>query len=149
MQQLRPISLLLVPGKVFAHVILTRIQPSLRRQRRPQQSGFTAGRSTMDVILAPRLLAEQHHAFNRPLQVAYIDVNAAFDSVDRASLWKTLQGSGIPPLFLHLIRDLHTGTTTRVRTQIGFSAPFHTTSGVRQGCNLAPDYHRPDDSRAE
>ena len=99
----RPISLLSVPGKVFAHVILTWIQPSLRRQRRPQQSGFTAGRSTMDAILALRLLAEQHHAFNRPLQVAYIDVKAAFDSVDRASLWKTLQGSGIPPLLLHLI----------------------------------------------
>ena len=71
--------------------------------------------------------------------MAYIDLNAAFDSVDRASLWKTLQGSGILPLLLHLIRDLHTGTTARVRTQTGFSAPFHTTSGVRQGCNLAPD----------
>jgi len=38
-----------------------------------------------------------------------------------------------------LIRDLHTGTTARVRTQTGFSALFHTTSGIRQGCNLAPD----------
>ena len=43
----------------------------------------------MDAILALRLLAEQHRAFNRPLQVAYIDIKAAFDSVDRSSLWKT------------------------------------------------------------
>jgi len=50
----RPITLLSVPGKVFAHVILARIQPLLGRTRRPQQSGFTRGSSTIDAILAIR-----------------------------------------------------------------------------------------------
>ena len=134
----RPISLLSVPGKVFAHVLLARIQPLLNRHKRPQQSGFTAGRSTVDAILALRLLAELHRAFNRPLHVAYIDVKAAFDSVDRSSLWKALQGAGMPPFLLQLIRDLHTGTTARIRIQNELSAPFGTSSGVRQGCILAP-----------
>jgi len=53
--------------------------------RRPQQSGFTAGRSTIDVIL---LLSELHHGFNQPFNVAYIDIKAAFDSVDRRAFWK-------------------------------------------------------------
>ena len=48
----RPISLLSVSGKVFAHILLARIQPLLDKCCRPQQSGFTAGRSTMDAILA-------------------------------------------------------------------------------------------------
>ena len=48
----RPITLLSVPGKVFAHVLLARIQPLIDQSRRPQQSGFTAGRSTIDAILA-------------------------------------------------------------------------------------------------
>ena len=43
----RPIALLSVSGKVFAHILLARIQPLLDKCRRPQQSGFTAGRSTM------------------------------------------------------------------------------------------------------
>ena len=54
----RPITLLSVPGKVFAHVLLARIEPLLVSRRRPQQSGFTAGRSTADAILALRLLSE-------------------------------------------------------------------------------------------
>ena len=37
----RPITLLSVPGKVFAHVILSRIESLLLLHRRPQQSGFT------------------------------------------------------------------------------------------------------------
>ena len=78
-------------------------------------------------------------AFNRPLHVAYIDVKSAFDSVDRSALWKVLQAEGMPPSLLQLIRNLHTGTTARVRTHNGLSASFNTASGVRQGCILAPD----------
>jgi len=39
---------------------------------------------------------------------------------------------------MHLLRDLHTGTTAKVRMPNRFSLPFHTSSGVRQGCILAP-----------
>jgi len=44
----------------------------------------------------------------------------------------------MPPFLLQLLRDLHTGTTARVRTSQGMSDVFYTTSGVRQGCILAP-----------
>ena len=63
---------------------------------------------------------------------------SAFDSVDRVALWKALRGSGMRPFLLQLIRDLHTGTTARVRTSQGMSYVFYTTSRVRQGCILAP-----------
>jgi len=47
--------------------------------RRPQQSGFTAGCSTIDAILALRLLSEIYREFDRPLQVTYLDIKAAFN----------------------------------------------------------------------
>ena len=72
-------------------MLLARLQPLLDRNKRPQQSGFTAGRSTVDAILALWLLSELHYAFSRPLHAAYIDVKAAFDSVDQAALWKALK----------------------------------------------------------
>jgi len=64
-----PISLLSVMGKVFAH-LLTRLQPLLSICRHPQQSGFTAGRSTIDAILALRRFSKLYHKFNQPLNVA-------------------------------------------------------------------------------
>jgi len=84
----RPISLLSVRGKVFAHILLGRLGPLLADCRRPQQSGFTAERSTADAALALRLLAEIHAEFRRPLHVAYVDLKSVFDSVDREALWK-------------------------------------------------------------
>ena len=134
----RPITLLSVPGKVFAHVILGRIQPLLDRTRRPQQSGFTTNRSTVDAILALRLLSELHREFNRPLNVAFLDIKAAFDSVDRIALWKALRSKGIPDVLIDLIKALHESTGARVRVGSRLSSGFQTTSGVRQGCILAP-----------
>ena len=134
----RPITLLSVPGKVFAHVILARLEPLFSATRRPQQSGFTRNRSTLDAILALRLLSEIHREFRQPLNVAYVDLKAAFDSVDREALWKALTGIGVPKTLLDLIKDLHSGTTGRIRLGNQLSGKFKTTSGVRQGCILAP-----------
>jgi len=101
-----PITLMSVPGKVFAHVILACIQPLLDRTRRPQQSGFTRGRSTINAILALRLLSEIHPECSKPLNVAYLDVKAAFDSMDRRALWKALRSRGIPDVLTDLIAAL-------------------------------------------
>ena len=120
-------------------MLLAHIKPLLLTNRRPQQSGFTTGRSTADAVLALRLLAEIHREFGRPLDVVYIDLKAAFHSVDRAALWKLLEGIGVPAVIMNLIRDLHTHTTSRVRVGDEFSPVISTTSGVRQGCVLAPD----------
>ena len=111
----RPISLLSVPGKVLAHVLLNRFNPLLTEDRCPQQSGFTAGRSTADAILALRLLLELHSEFKRPLYVAYVDLKSAFDSVYRTALWLALKGVGVPDVILRLIQDLHTDSGVRVR----------------------------------
>ena len=74
----RPISLLSIPTKMFSLILLQRIQPLLLAKRRPQQSGFTSGRSAINAVLALRLLASVHQEFNQPLYVAYVDITAAF-----------------------------------------------------------------------
>jgi len=108
------------------------LDPLLQKHRRPQQSGFTRCRSTLDAILALRLWTEIHREFQQPLHVAYVDLKAAFDSVDRTALWKAMRGIGVPTILLDLIIDLRLGKH--------LSSPVMTTSGVRQpvqGCVLA------------
>ena len=70
--------------------------------------------------------------------MAYVDPKSAFDSVDRSALWLALKGIGVPDFLLHLLQDLHHGSGTRVRISGTTSDRFCTTSGVRQGCILAP-----------
>ena len=70
----RGITLLSVPGKVFAHIILARIKPTLLSHRRPQQSGFTPGRSTFDRIATLCNIAQRRQDFGHPTFAAFISV---------------------------------------------------------------------------
>jgi len=77
----------------------------------------------------------------RPLMICRTSnghMKAAFDSADKNTLWKAMRGIGVPSILMDLIIDLHTATSARVRLAGHLSKPFITTSGVRQGCVLAP-----------
>jgi len=86
-----------------------------------------SSRSTVDAILALRLLSELHREFDRPLHVAYLDIKAAFDLVDRRALWKAMQSKGVPDILLDLIVALHENTGAQVRCGKNFvrSIPNH------------------------
>ena len=88
----RGITLLSVPGKVLAHLLLMRIRGHLLETQRPEQSGFTPKKSTIDRILALRVLAERRREFRQGMLAAYVNLKKAFDSVHRKLLWNLLQG---------------------------------------------------------
>ena len=58
--------------------------------------------------------------------------------MDRRALWKALRSRGVPAILLDLISALHDGTAVRVRVGQELSGHLLTSSGVRQGCVLAP-----------
>ena len=130
-------SLLSVPAKVFAHICLARMKRTVFAKQRPQQSGFTPGRSTLDRIIALRLLAERRREYRQPLYAAYIDLRAAFDSLDRNSLWNILKTIGIPPKLVDIIKTLYSSTHSVVRVNGTISEAFSISSGVRQGCTCS------------
>ena len=63
----RGVTLLSVPGKVFARIVLGRVRHHLLEHQRPEQSGFTPKRSTIDRILALRVLTERRREFRQGL----------------------------------------------------------------------------------
>ena len=105
----RGITLLSVPGKVFMHVILSHIKPTLLACRRQEQSGFTPNCSTTDRILTLCNLARQRREFSRPMYTTYVDLSAAFHSLSRPALWLLLARCGIPKKLILLIRALYDG----------------------------------------
>ena len=59
----RGVTLLSVPGKVFARIILDRVHHHLLEHQRPEQSGFTPKRSTIDRVLALWVRTERIREF--------------------------------------------------------------------------------------
>ena len=66
------ITLLSAPGKVFAHLLLAHIKPTLLSHRCMQQSGLTPGRSTYDCILTLCNIVQRHQTYGRSTYLAYV-----------------------------------------------------------------------------
>ena len=134
----RGISLLSIVGKVFARVILTRLQKLAERVYPESQCGFRSERSTVDMIFSLRQLQEKCREQQMPLYISFIDLTKAFDMVSRDGLFKILPKIGCPPKLQSLIESFHTGMMGTVQFNGSCSEPFSINSGVKQGCVLAP-----------
>ena len=97
------------------------------------------GRSTIDQIFALRQIIEKCNEHNRTLYIAFVDFKAAFDSIDRISLWDLIRITGMPPKLCRLLELLYSDSESCVRVGNDLSQWFSIASGVRQGCVVAPD----------
>ena len=120
----RGITLLSVPSKVFTKVIANRLKPHVESFLSESQCGFRKGRGCND---------------HQPLYVCFIDLRKAYDSVNRTALWAVLQRCyHLPEKLLSIIKAMHHHSSAAVRAYGKTSEEFSVSSGVRQGCVLAP-----------
>ena len=134
----RGISLLSIVGKVYARVVLARLQKLADRVYPESQCGFRAKRSTIDMVFSIRQLQEKCREQNMPLYVAFIDLTKAFDLVSREGLFQILPKIGCPPKLLSIIESFHNNMKGTVQFDGRLSDSLDIRSGVKQGCVLAP-----------
>ena len=134
----RGISLLSIVGKVFARVVLARLQTLASTVYPEAQCGFRSERSTIDMIFATRQIQEKCVEQQMPLYIAFIDLTKAFDLVSRTGLFEILLRIGCPPTLLNLIISYHKDMEGVISFDGDESDPFPIKNGVKQGCVLAP-----------
>nr|VZI28997.1 unnamed protein product [Spirometra erinaceieuropaei] len=135
----RGISLLNIAGKIFARILLNRLNSHLEQGLLPEsQCGFRRHRGTTDMIFAARQLQEKCQEMRTHLYSTFVDLTKAFDTVNREGLWKIMQKFGCPERFTQMVRQLHDSMMARVTDNGAVSEAFAVTNGVKQGCLLAP-----------
>ena len=65
--------------------------------------------------------------------MVFIDLKKAFDTVNRAALWKILKKLGIPDIMLNVIKSFHKGMRASVVSNGNSSEQFGKTNGTKQG----------------
>jgi hypothetical protein len=103
------------------------------------QGGFRAHRGAPDQALCLHELCVQHakdHYGEAPV-LAFLDIKSAYDTVDRAIIWRALETYISAPL-LGLLQSLFDSVHIEVLLQ-GYSSPsFMPATGVLQGSILSP-----------
>ena len=115
--QYRGISLLSQPSKVFARILEKRIRYIVEPQLSENQFGFRKNKGCSDAIFILRQLQEKHIEWNKPLYMAFIDQEKAFDRVVRAELWKCLTERGIFGELLRAVQSLYICSQAAVKQE--------------------------------
>ena len=134
----RGITLLSLTSKVFSRIVLSRLIAVLEKDLRPQQAGFRPGRSCSDHIVTLRQILEQSKEWNTPLYINFIDLEKAFDSIHRESLWKILRHYGVPAKLVQVVAMLYSDFKSQVICDSELTEAFNVSTGVKQGCILSP-----------
>ena len=92
----------------------------------------------MDMTFSLRQLQEKCREQQQLLFLAFVDLTKAFDFVSRSGLFKILQKIGCPPKLLAIITSFHQDMQSTVCFDGATSNAFPVSSGVKQGCALAP-----------
>ena len=130
----RGITLLSVPSKILAKIIIQRIADTVDQQLRREQAGFRKGKRCTYQIFTLRNIIEQCTEWRRQLYINFLDFEKAFDSVQRESLWRILRAYEIPQQIIDIIKSFYNNFTCRVSNS---ETSFEVKTGVRRGCKMS------------
>ena len=106
----RTIALILHASKTMLKILQPRLQQYMNHELPNVQAGLRKGRRMRDQIANIRCITEKAREFQK---------NICFFIVDHNKLWKILQKMGILDHLTCLLRNLHAGQETTVRTGHG------------------------------
>ena len=137
----RGISLVSHAGKIFLKVVARRLSAYCEAKGLlpEEQSGFRPDCSTTDMMFVARRLQQVRRKAGVSLHMCFIDLQKAYNTVDRTLLWQVLTRIGVPPQMIAVIRQFHDGMRACVEPDDGFCSDwFEVEQGSRQGCVLSP-----------
>lgn len=133
----RPISLLSHLYKLFTRIITSRLENKLDFYQPVEQAGFRAGFGTNDHLQSIKTIIEKSVEYNRPLVLAFVDFQKAFDTVERDAVVNSLQKCRIDYRYTSLIHNIYKNATMKVKLHENTSA-IPIGRGVRQGDTMSP-----------
>uniref|UniRef100_A0A8C8DHP6 ribonuclease H n=1 Tax=Oryzias sinensis TaxID=183150 RepID=A0A8C8DHP6_9TELE len=134
----RGISLLSVVGKVYGRVLINRVVEGTECMIGEEQCGFRRGRGCVDQVFVVRQVCEKFLAKGREVFWAFMDLEKAYDRIDREALWVVLSMYGIDGSLLEGVKSFYRNSRACVRVGNSMSEWFPVRVGLRQGCVMSP-----------
>ena len=121
--------------------VIERVIDKLLRERidiDEMQFGFVPGRGTTDAIFLLRQLQEKYLGRRKNLYLAFVDLEKAFDRVQRRVVWWAMRKLGVDEWLVKIVQSMYMNARIRVRVNDSLSEEFSVKVGVHQGSVLSP-----------
>lgn len=108
----RGISLLPSAYKIYAEILRGRLEAEVNEKKvLPEgQAGFRKERSTMDNVFILNHIVQMEKSRKEKVYALFVDLKAAFDTVNREKLWKIMEKFGISQHIIEKIKGIYRET---------------------------------------
>ena len=136
----RGISLISCVAKLFSAIINSKIVMYCENNQLlcDEQNGFRKKRSCEDHIFVLTSIIRNRLKDNESTYCAFIDMQKAFDWVDRKMLFYTLLKKGLNYRLYHCVKSIYENSMASIKVNQYYTDWFYIESGVRQGDPLSP-----------
>ena len=129
--EFRPITMSNIVVRCFHRIMAQRMEMHLPLSLR--QKAFPRGDGIADSVWFMQTVIKHHQDSLCPINIAFMDMKKAFDSVSHQCILVAASRLGIPLPFLGYLRELNGDAWTRPRIGTKLSEPIKLGRGVRQG----------------
>ena len=102
------------------------------------QSGFRRGRRTEDNLFMLDRCIEMVKGSKEEIFVAFLDMEKAYDRVNRKKLFEVMRCYGVHEKLVRLIERIYDGSMVKFELEKVTTGWCKPDSGVKQGCPLSP-----------
>lgn len=134
----RTIALISHLSKVLMMILAERLTGQTEEYLADEQAGFRKDRSTVQQILALRLIAEKARRKKKKIYNCFVDFQKAFDSIDQNVTWAVLGSYGVDDRLVRLLKDINGTAMAAVRVGDEVGPWIRTSRGTRQGDPISP-----------
>ena len=131
----RPITISDIILRCFHKILASQLEATLPWNAR--QKAFVKGDGVADSIWLLQMIIRQHQRTLQPLNIAFLDIKKAFDSVSHECVLLAARRMGVPPPMLGYLGELYRDAWTCLRIGPHRSEPIKVSQGVRQGNPLS------------
>jgi hypothetical protein len=111
----RAICLSSVALKVYTKIMEWKLRKEIEDELEEEQAACRKDRQTQDHIFTLRQAMEKLLSRNKEAYIAFLDLQAAFDTIPREEIWKALQKLGVTKNLIEKTESIYERVKGRVR----------------------------------
>ena len=123
---------------LFGRVLIKRVRDGTECAIEEEQCGFRQGRGCMGQAFAVREVCEKYLANGKDVFCAFVDLEKAYDTIDRHGMWQMPRVYGVGGKLLKAGQSFDVDSRACVRVGNEVSEWFPVNVGLRQGCVMSP-----------
>lgn len=124
--------------KTYTRIIEQKIRTCIENKLEEEQAAFRANRQTSDNVYILRDLIEKRMATGEEMILAFIDLQAAFDTVQRSVIKECLNKLEVPAKLINLTNSVYKNAKARIQVNGTRSNDLLMKKGIKQGDSLSP-----------